>query len=384
MIKDREIFQGIKNQMLKSEETLKEYATKSCDAIRFQEENADIRLDFARDIDKIIHSLSYTRYIDKTQVYSYISNDNISKRMTHVQFVSRAAKTIARSLGLNEDLCEAIALGHDVGHVPFGHFGEEILNEISKKRIGKCFAHNLNSVRVFKDIEKNGQGCNLTLQTLDGIMCHNGELIQKEYRPIKKTEKDFFEEYELCKKDQSNIKKLIPMTLEGCVVRISDIIGYIGKDIEDSERLERFNSNMIPNEIKSYLGDTNKTIMNNIILDIVEQSYEKDYIQMSEKVFEQMSNLKKFNYENIYYKAYDENLKKEIKNMFFKLYDVYIKAIENEDTSNDIYEVFLKDMSKKYLKETSSDEKVIDYISSMTDNYIKIQYEKYVSKKGDK
>lgn len=384
MIKDREIFQGIKNQMLKSEETLKEYATKSCDAIRFQEENADIRLDFARDIDKIIHSLSYTRYIDKTQVYSYVSNDNISKRMTHVQFVSRAAKTIARSLGLNEDLCEAIALGHDVGHVPFGHFGEEILNEISKKRIGKCFAHNLNSVRVFKDIEKNGQGCNLTLQTLDGIMCHNGELIQKEYRPIKKTEKDFFEEYELCKKDQSNIKKLIPMTLEGCVVRISDIIGYIGKDIEDSERLERFNSNMIPNEIKSYLGDTNKTIMNNIILDIVEQSYEKDYIQMSEKVFEQMSNLKKFNYENIYYKAYDENLKKEIKNMFFKLYDVYIKAIENEDTSNDIYEVFLKDMSKKYLKETSSDEKVIDYISSMTDNYIKIQYEKYVSKKGDK
>lgn len=319
MIKDREIFQGIKNQMLKSEETLKEYATKSCDAIRFQEENADIRLDFARDIDKIIHSLSYTRYIDKTQVYSYVSNDNISKRMTHVQFVSRAAKTIARSLGLNEDLCEAIALGHDVGHVPFGHFGEEILNEISKKRIGKCFAHNLNSVRVFKDIEKNGQGCNLTLQTLDGIMCHNGELIQKEYRPIKKTEKDFFEEYELCKKDQSNIKKLIPMTLEGCVVRISDIIGYIGKDIEDSERLERFNSNMIPNEIKSYLGDTNKTIMNNIILDIVEQSYEKDYIQMSEKVFEQMSNLKKFNYENIYYKAYDENLKKEIKNMFFQI-----------------------------------------------------------------
>lgn len=383
MIENKEIFQGIKNQMLKSEEVLKEYATRSCDAIRFQSESEDIRLDFARDVDKIIHSLSYTRYIDKTQVYSYVSNDNISKRMTHVQFVSRAAKTIARSLGLNEDLCEAIALGHDVGHVPFGHFGEEILNEISKKRIRRCFAHNLNSVRVFKDIEKDGQGCNLTLQTLDGIMCHNGELIQKEYRPVKKTQKEFLEEYELCRKDQSNIKRLIPMTLEGCVVRISDIIGYLGKDIEDSQRLERFNTDMIPNEIKSYLGDTNKTIMNNIILDIVEQSYQKDYIQMSDKVFEQMSNLKKFNYENIYYKAYDEKLKKEIKNMFIRLYDVYIKALENEDTSNDIYEVFLKDMSEKYLKEVSNDEKVIDYISSMTDNYIKIQYEKYV-KKGDK
>ncbi len=151
---DKEIIENIKNQMLKSEDALKEYATKSKDAIRLHDEENDVRLEYARDIDRIIHSPSYTRYIDKTQVYSYVSNDNISRRMTHVQFVSRAAKTIARSLGLNEDLCDAIALGHDVGHVPFGHYGESILNELSMKNTGLYFAHNLNSVRVFKDLEK--------------------------------------------------------------------------------------------------------------------------------------------------------------------------------------------------------------------------------------
>lgn len=378
MQENKKVITDIKNQMLKSESYLNEYATKSCDAIRFKEEKSDIRLNYARDIDRIIHSSSYTRYIDKTQVYSYISNDNISKRMTHVQFVSRAAKTIARSLGLNEDLCDAMALGHDVGHVPFGHFGEAILDDISQKRTGKCFAHNLNSVRVFKDIEKRGLGCNLTLQTLDGIMCHNGELLQKEYRPVKKDKEIFLKEYEECRKDSSKIKKLVPMTLEGCVVRISDIIGYIGKDIEDSKRLSRFNVETIPDEIKNVLGVTNDQIMNNIIMDIVTQSYGKDYIQMSENVYEQVKNLKKFNYENIYYKAYDEKFKEKIKDMFYKLYDVYIKALENEEKENDIYKIFLDKMDKKYLENSSNDEKVIDYIASMTDNFIKRQYNKYV------
>lgn len=380
-MQDKEqIVMSIKNQMLKSELNLKEYATKSTDAIRFQTEESDIRLAFARDIDRIMHSSSYTRYIDKTQVYSYALNDNISKRMTHVQYVSRAAKTIARSLGLNEDLCEAIALGHDVGHVPFGHFGESILNDISTKRIGIGFAHNLNSVRVYKDIEKNGNGCNLTLQTLDGIMCHNGELLQKEYRPVQKSKEDFIREYEECRKDGNKIKKLVPMTLEGCVVRISDIIGYIGKDIEDSNKLSRFDIDAIPNEIKHILGASNDEIMNNIIMDIVTQSYSKDYIQMSEKVFEQVEKLKKFNYENIYNYAYDEQLRKTIIDMFYKLYDVYINALEKEDANNDIYQIFLKNMSNEYLKNTSNDEKVIDYISSMTDNFIKRQYDKYIEK----
>ena len=152
-----DIIKNIKKQMLKSEEYLTEFASKSKEAIRLkhEDESSDIRLAYARDIDRIIHSSSYTRYIDKTQVYSYVSNDNISKRMTHVQYVSRAAKTIARSLGLNEDLCDAMALGHDVGHVPFGHTGERILNEISLKNNEGYFNHNIESVRVLMELENN-------------------------------------------------------------------------------------------------------------------------------------------------------------------------------------------------------------------------------------
>ena len=295
------IIEKIKQQNLKGEGVLNQFATRSQDAIRLTEESSDIRLAYARDVDKIVHTSSYTRYGDKTQVYSDISNDNISRRMTHVQFVSRAARTIARGLGLNEDLCEAISLGHDVGHVPFGHFGETILNEISKKATGKCFAHNLNSVRVFKDLEKNGHGCNLTLQTLDGIMCHNGEFVKREYRPVKKDAKQFLTEYEECRIDETKIGKLIPMTLEGCVVRIADVIGYIGKDIDDSRRLSLFDIDCIPKDIKVVLGVSNDEIMNNVIMDIVTQSYGKDCIQMSDKVYEQVIHLKQFNYENIYH-----------------------------------------------------------------------------------
>lgn len=374
------IIEKIKQQNLKGEGVLNQFATRSQDAIRLTEESSDIRLAYARDVDKIVHTSSYTRYGDKTQVYSDISNDNISRRMTHVQFVSRAARTIARGLGLNEDLCEAISLGHDVGHVPFGHFGETILNEISKKATGKCFAHNLNSVRVFKDLEKNGHGCNLTLQTLDGIMCHNGEFVKREYRPVKKDAKQFLTEYEECRIDETKIGKLIPMTLEGCVVRIADVIGYIGKDIDDSRRLSLFDIDCIPKDIKVVLGVSNDEIMNNVIMDIVTQSYGKDCIQMSDKVYEQVIHLKQFNYENIYYKAYDDKFRESIKNMFYQLYDVYQEALSKEEKENDIYEIFLKQMSGSYLNDTTNEEKIIDYMSTMTDNFIKRQYAKYCEK----
>lgn len=375
---ENEVIQKIENQIKKSSILLKDYATKYDEAIRLVEDEKDFRLDFQRDSDRIIHSHSYTRYINKTQVYSNLEDDNISRRMTHVQFVSRAARTIARGLGLNEDLCEAISLGHDVGHVPFGHFGESVLNDISKNRTGLCFAHNLNSFRVFKDVEKKGKGCNLTIQVLDGIMCHNGEMVKAKYAPINKTKEDVLKEYEECRKDESKILKLIPMTLEGCVVRVSDIIGYIGKDIDDARKLEVFDIDTLPESVKATLGSTNVEIMNNIITDIMIQSYGKPYIQMSENVYEQVEKLKKFNYENIYYKAMDNKEKKYITNMFNELYEVYINALEKEDKSNDIYEVFLKDMNVEYLNNSNNDEKVIDFIASMTDNYIQKQYDKYI------
>ena len=216
--------------MLKHENYLCEYASFNKDASRFKKIKKDIRGEYFRDIDRIIHSLSYTRYIDKTQVFSINNNDNISKRIIHVTLVSKIARTISRALSLNEDLTEAIALGHDLGHTPFGHVGEKYLNELSLKYTNTYFMHNLQSVRILMDLEDK----NLTIETLDGIMCHNGEFVDKEYYPTKKTKEQFLREYENCYTDKDLANELKPMTLEGCVVRISDMIAYLGRDIEDA------------------------------------------------------------------------------------------------------------------------------------------------------
>ena len=164
-----ELLEQIKENFLNKEKYLSEYATKSSDAIRIRKENFDndIRPNFYHDIDRIIHSLSYTRYLDKTQVFSFKQNDHISKRIVHVQLVSKIARTIGRALNLNEDLIEAIALGHDIGHTPIGHTGEAILNDISLRENGTMFNHNIQSVRNYLVLEKNGFGSNLAIQTLE-------------------------------------------------------------------------------------------------------------------------------------------------------------------------------------------------------------------------
>ncbi len=372
-----DIFSEIIQKEEEKEKHLSKYACPSCSAFRVREEKGDIRLSFARDIDRIIHALSYTRYLDKTQVYTEIGNDNISTRMTHVQFVSRAGRTIARALSLNEDLTEAIALGHDIGHSPFGHVGEHILNKIAKEKTGKCFAHNLNSVRVFSSLEKNGRGANLTLQVLDGIMCHNGELVKEKYEPIKKDYNDLLQEYEMCLQDESKIKKLRPMTLEGCIVRIADLIGYLGKDLDDAKRLGKIDMKKLPDFIQENLGSSNNEIMNSIILDVIQESYDKPYISMSKNVYQAVYDLKAFNYENIYQFALDESEKKECEEIFYTLYQVYEKALKNQEEENDIYPVFLNNMTKAYLDTTPLEQKVIDYLSGMTDGFIKRQYQKY-------
>ena len=371
-------FNSIEKQMLKTEEKLSPFASFSKDAIRLKNEESDIRLAYERDIDRIIHTLTYTRYIDKTQVYSDINNDNISKRITHVQFVSRAARTIARALGLNEDLCEAISLGHDVGHTPFGHTGESILNDISKEKLGQVFAHNLNSVRMFMKIENNGHGCNLSLQVLDGIMCHNGEMLKSKYAPITKNFKIFENEYNQCLEDENNIKKLRPMTLEGCIVRVSDIIGYIGKDIEDAKRIGMFDDRDIPIDIKETLGITNSQIMNSIILDIIENSFGKEYITMSSRVYEALVKLKEFNMQNIYLKANTKENIKKYSDIFNKLFKVYEKALDTNEKSNNIFEVYLNHMCDEYIKNNKKEQIVIDYMSGMTDRFIESEFERYV------
>lgn len=374
---EQKIFQEIKNTMHKKDKFLSPYASKNEEGLRLNQESQDIRPNYFRDIDRIIYSLSYTRYIDKTQVFSHKENDHISKRMTHVQMVSKIARTIGRALSLNEDLIEAAALGHDLGHPPFGHTGEAILNKISLELGLGYFNHNIQSVRTLLKIENQGKGSNLCLQTLDAIMCHNGEIELAEYYPVSKDIETFLQEYNLSYQDNNIIKKLRPMTLEGCIVRVSDIIAYIGRDIEDAIRLGIITKDDIPQNIKNILGDNNRDIINTIILDIITNSYEKPYIKISPNIFTAIKELKKFNYENIYYKANTNEDINQYEMMFRKLIEVYCYQLQNNKEEETIYQSYLNHMSKEYRQNNSNYRIIIDYIAGMTDDYFKKQYEKY-------
>ena len=357
------------NNFLNKENNLSEFATKSSESIRMITDNDDIRPSYYHDIDRIIHALSYTRYMNKTQVFSFKANDHISKRIVHVQLVSKIARTIARALNLNEDLTEAIALGHDIGHTPLGHTGEAILNEISLKYTGLMFNHNIQSVRTYLNLENNFKGVNLTIQTLDGIMCHNGEILCNIYEPKLKTKDEFLEEYELCYKDKDILKKIRPMTLEGCIVRISDIIGYIGRDIEDAINLGVLTREDIPLDIRNVLGTSNREIVNTIILDIIENSIDKPYIKMSEEVFKAIFDLKKFNYENVYAKANTIKSVELYREGMNKLFVTYLNDINNRNYDSIIFKSYLLDVEEDYINKTTPERIVIDFIAGMTDEF---------------
>lgn len=358
------------------EESLSSFATKSSEAIRIKKEESDIRTPFSRDTDRIINSLSYTRYLDKTQVFSFKENDHISKRMTHVQLVSKIARTIGRALNLNTDLIEAIALGHDIGHTPLGHTGEAILNEISKRELNEYFAHNIQSVRELMIAENNGKGLNLTIQVLDGIMCHNGEILSSKYEPVTKTVEEVIANYNLAYKDLKLVNKIPPMTLEGCIVRISDIIGYIGRDIEDAINIGVLKKEDLPKEITEVLGSTNKEIINTIILDIIDNSMDKPYLKLSDNVYNAILLLKNFNYQNIYSKSLTKEEIEYYRLGMNNLYRNYLSDITKQNKDSIIFKIFLNYQDKSYLKETSDKRKVIDFISGMTDDFFKEEIER--------
>jgi dGTPase len=288
--------------------------------------------------------------------------------------VSKIARTIGRALNLNEDLIEAIALGHDIGHVPFGHTGEAILNEISINANEGYFNHNVQSVRTLMTLENNGNGENLSIQVLDGILCHNGEFLEGEYHVKQKTKDEFLKEYEACYNNKEVLKSLHPMTLEGCVVRISDIIGYVGRDIEDAIRLGVLKKDELNPEIVNTLGSNNRDIINNLVLDIIYNSYGHDYICLSNKMYHLLKDLKKFNYEHIYNKAMTQEQRNNYKEMFEFLFNTFVKQIENNDSSEKIFTVFLLYKCESYLKNTTTARKAIDYIAGMTDDYFINEY----------
>ena len=374
-------FNEAKDKFLEIENYFLEYATKSSEAVRFKElSNDDIRTPFFRDVDRIIFALSYNRYSDKTQVYSFKENDHISKRMIHVQLVSKIARTIGRALGLNTDLIEAIALGHDIGHTPLGHLGESLLNEISLNELGEYFAHNIQSVRHYMNVENYGKGLNLTIQVLDGIMCHNGEMLSSKYVPVKKTKEEFLDQYRNAYVNLEESKKIPPMTLEGCVVRISDIIGYIGRDIEDATILGDLSIEDLPKEITDVLGCRNSEIIETIVNDIIENSFGKPYIEMSIKVYNAIDALKNFNYKNIYNKSVSAEDREYYRNGMKAIYYKYLEDIRNKNKNSIIYKIFLNNQVEEYLNKTQDKRMVIDFIAGMTDDLFLQEIERVMKK----
>ena len=246
---------------------------------------------FVHDVDKIMHCPYYSRYKDKTQVFSLFKNDDITRRSLHVQLVSRISRTIGSALHLNIDLIEAIALGHDIGHSAFGHTGERYLDSLYHQHTGRHFAHNIHSVRVLDHIFPY----NISLQTLNGIASHNGEMECEIYEP---QPLESFEEFdriiERCYEDAGYMQNLMPSTLEGAVVRLSDIIAYLGKDRQDAMRTKLAEESMFYNED---IGSINAEIINNLVVNVIENSYGKPYIKLDEKHFKALSELKKENYQ---------------------------------------------------------------------------------------
>lgn len=375
-----EIYEEIQKTLQNRQDALSIYATKNCEAIRFIDMIEDYRPTFWHDIDRVIYNLSYACYSGKTQVFSFEDNDHISKRMTHVQLVSKVARTIGRMLNLNEDLIEAAALGHDIGHAPLGHLGERIINDISLRELGEYFRHNVQGVRMYMNLIKGGKGSNLTLQVLDAVLCHNGEMVNGEYHPLKKTKEEFLELYKSSYTDPNISEKLIPMTLEGCVVRISDIIAYIGRDIDDAIMLGVFERKQIPDSIRNVLGDRNYEIIQNITFDIVNNSYGKPYIKMSDEIYKALVDLKRFNYENIYSKANTNEQIEYYTRGFNLLYDVYLNDIKTNNINSDIYIDFLNAMNENYLNGTNPKRMVIDFLAGMTDEYFISKYKQLDTK----
>ena len=341
---------------------------------------------FVRDVEKVMHLPAYNRYAGKTQVFSFRQNDDISRRGLHVQLVARVARDIGAALGLNLDLIEAIALGHDIGHTPFGHAGERWLNEVFHARTGRWFRHNVHSVRVLDAL----YGCNLTLQTLDGVICHNGEYEQRVFRT---SGISTFAELDAMVSDcvrrgDDAIAHLAPMTLEGCVVRVADIIAYVGKDRQDAERAglltpgARFETGAA--------GAYNAWVLQHLTVDIVERSYGRDHIEMSEEAFAELARAKRENYEVIYRNPDVEGQRDDLlRDMFARVYERLLADLVAGDESSPIFAHHIVPVSRyagyngrTYDWTADADQTVVDYIASMTDDYFVALYEHLFGVRG--
>jgi dGTPase len=304
----------------------------------------------------------------------------LSNRSIHTLQVSQIARTIGKALKLNLDLIEAIALGHDLGHAPFGHDGEEILQEICQQRKIGLFFHNVHSLRIVDKLADSCRGMNLTFQVRDGILSHDGEINEKYLKPDRdKTEAGLTDYCQ--KKSQGREMQIVPATLEGCVVRMSDAISYVGQDFEDAIRMGILRKSELPEEIKRELGENNTDIINSLVTDIIINSYNRDEIIFSSDIAEKVFELKQFNAERIYKNPRLKAKKTKLRASFKYLFDKFRNDISRGDEDSLIFKEWIfnrgKNKGADYVNSYLSEQVVIDYIASMTDRYFNNAYIKY-------
>ena len=298
---------------------------------KIYEEPCLIRNEYQRDKDRIIHSKAFRRLMHKTQVFIAPKGDHYRTRLTHTLEVSQIARTIARACGLDEDLTEAIALGHDLGHTPFGHIGESALN--AKSSFG--FKHNEQSLRVVEKIENSGRGLNLCENTCNGILTHSGELKAK--------------------------------TFEGQIVNISDRIAYINHDIDDAIRAKVLNMDDIPSNLLNVLGYTHSVRINTLVRGMIDFYLKNNEIGLEKDIFDAMISLRMFMFENVYLKGKVKEEEQKARHIIHTLFDYY------KDNSDKI--------PKEYIDE-DVERNICDYIAGMTDRYAVNLYNEIFIPKG--
>lgn len=305
------------------EQTLSSYACLSSKTggRQKQEEPCTVRTEFQRDRDRIIHCKAFRRLKHKTQVFLSPEGDHYRTRLTHTLEVSQIARTIARALRLNEDLTEAISLGHDLGHTPFGHAGERALDQL----MPGGFRHYEQSVRVVEKLEKNGRGLNLTLETRNGILCHT--------------------------------KGEEAVTMEGRIVRLADRIAYMNHDIDDAVRAGVLSNEDIPKPITEVLGNSTKTRINTLVLSVI-QNTQKDRLMLSAEVQQAFDELHTFMFDSVYSNDYAKHEEKKVPTLIGLLY-TYFKD----------HETLLPEENQRTVREEGLDRAVCDYISGMTDHF---------------
>jgi dGTPase len=375
--------EGFKKEILDFEDNyLSAYAAKNSQARRERETAHPFRGPYSRDRDHILYSGSFRRYVGKTQViyFSTSFDEQLSNRSIHTLQVSQIARSIGKAIKLNLDLIEAIALGHDLGHAPFGHDGEEILQEICRERKIGLFFHNLHSLRIVDKLADSCRGMNLTFQVRDGILSHDGEINEKYLKPNRsKTEADLIDYGR--KKSQGEKASILPATLEGCVVRMSDAISFVGQDLEDAIRIGILKKDELPKGVKKELGESNTAIINSLVTDIIINSYNRDEIIYSSNIAERVFELKQFNVERIYQNSRLKAKKTKLKNAFRYLFDKFAEDLKKDKEDSLIFKEWIfnrgKNKGANYVNSNLSEQIVVDYIASMTDRYFYNIYIKY-------